>query len=134
MRKLKTRTAYKFYVKAWVKKNGKKKYIAKSPSAHAYTANGNRKHTNVKKIRIRKKKVMLRSGKTYKIKAKIIKYNKKKKLIDKKHAPALRYMSSDSSIATVSKSGKIKAKSTGSCKVYVFAANGVNNFVKVIVK
>ena len=125
---------YKFQIKAWAKKNGKKKIIARSPVVHAYTANGNKKYTNVKKVKIKKKKVTVKVGKTYKIKAKIVKYKKKKKLMSKKHAPVLRYMSSDPAVATVSKKGKIKGKSKGKCDVFVFAVNGAIKTVKVTVK
>ena len=34
----------------------------------------------------------------------------------------------------VSKSGRIKANAKGSCKVYVYAANGVSKAIKVIVR
>jgi len=134
VKKLKKGKAYKFYIKAWVKKNGKKKYIVKSPSVHAYTANQTKKYTNVKKVKIKKTKIVLKKGKKKKIKAKIIKYNKKKKLMGKGHGPKLRYMSSDKRIATVSKSGKIKAKKKGKCNIYVFAINGSIKTVKVTVK
>ena len=50
------------------------------------------------------------------------------------HAPKLRYVSSNKKIATVSKTGKITAKSKGSCKVYVIAVNGASKVVKVTVK
>ena len=46
----------------------------------------------------------------------------------------LRYVSSNKKIATVSKSGKITAKSKGSCKVYVIAVNGARKAVRVTVK
>ena len=134
MKKLAKKKPYKFQIKAWAKKNGKKKIIARSPVVHAYTANGNKKYTNVKKVKIKKKKVTVKVGKTYKIKAKIVKYKKKKKLMSKKHAPVLRYMSSDPAVATVSKKGKIKGKSKGKCDVFVFAVNGAIKTVKVTVK
>jgi uncharacterized protein YjdB len=50
------------------------------------------------------------------------------------HAPKLRYVSSNKKIATVSKTGKITAKSKGGCKVYVIAVNGASKAVKVTVK
>ena len=73
-------------------------------------------------------------NKTYKIKATVNKLQKGKKLMPTGHAPKLRYVSSNKKIATVSKSGKIKAKSKGSCKVYVIAVNGASKAVTVTVK
>ena len=62
------------------------------------------------------------------------KLKKSKKLINQKHTARLRYYSSNKKIATVSKSGKIKAKAKGSCKIYAVAANGVRTTVSVTVK
>ncbi len=58
----------------------------------------------------------------------------KKKIIPSSHAPTLRYLSSNKKIATVSRSGKITAKSKGNCKVYVIAVNGASKAVSVTVK
>ena len=83
---------------------------------------------------MKKTKVKLKAGKKYKIKAKIIKRDKTKKLMPATHTKQLRYISTNKKIATVSKSGKIKAKAKGSCRIYVYAANGVSKAVKVTVK
>ena len=131
---LKTRKPYKSYVRAWVKEGGKKKYISRSPELHAYTGNGTKKYTNVKAVKVAKKAVTLRKGRTFRIKAKLIKINKKKKFMTKDHAPKLRYLSMNKKIATVTKGGKIKAIKKGTCYVYVYAHNGVNKKVKVTVK
>lgn len=130
-KRLKKKTAYKAYVRAFVKKNGKKKYVGTSPMVHAYTSKGTKTYTNAKSVTVKKTKVKLKKGKTFKIKAKVNKLKKGKKLMPKAHAAKLRYVSSDKKIATVSKSGKIKAKAKGSCKVYVLAVNGVNKAIKV---
>ena len=58
----------------------------------------------------------------------------KKKMLSDKHAASLRYLSSDTGVATVSKSGKIKAVGKGTCYVYVYTKNGINKKVKVTVK
>ena len=131
---LKTKTPYKAYVKGWVMKDGKKKYISTSPTLHLYTANGTNNYTVAKSIKVKKTKVKLKVGKKYKIKAKIIKRDKTKKLMPATHTKQLRYISTNKKIATVSKSGKIKAKSKGSCQIYVYAANGVSKAVKVTVR
>ena len=54
-----------------------------------------------------KVKVTLKKGKTFRIKAKVVKLKKGKKLMRNKHVPKLRYLSSDKKVATVSKAGKI---------------------------
>ena len=101
---------------------------------HAYTAGGTSKYTNSKGVAVKKTNVSLKAGKIYKIKAKVNKLQKGKKLMPTGHAPKLRYVSSNKKIATVSKSGKIRAKSKGSCKVYVIAVNGARKAVTVTVK
>ena len=131
---LKKGTAYKSYVKAYVMRDGKKTYISTSPVMHAYTGNGTKKYTNAKSVTVKKTKVSLKKGKTYKIKAKVNKVKKNKKLMPKGHAPKLRYLTSDSKVATVSKKGKITAKGKGTCTITVFAHNGVSKNVKVTVK
>jgi uncharacterized protein YjdB len=71
-------------------------------------------------------------GKTATIKATVKLENEKKKAI--KHEPLLRYTTSNKKVATVTKSGKIKAKGKGTCKIYVISNNGMTKAVKVTVK
>lgn len=131
---LKKKTAYKAVVKAYVMKNGKKTYIRTSPMVHAYTSGGTKNYTNSKSVTVNKTSVSLKKGKTYKIKAKVNKLKKGKKLMPAGHAPKLRYLSSNKKIVTVSKSGKITAKSKGSCKIYVLAVNGSRKDITVTVR
>ncbi len=131
---LKKGTAYKAYVKAYVYKNGKKSYVKTSPIVHAYTRNGTKKFTNAKSVSVNKTKVSLKKGKTFKIKAKVKKVKKSRKLMPKGHTAAVRYMTSNSRIATVNSGGRIKAKGKGSCYVYVYAHNGVYKKIKVTVR
>ena len=51
--------------------------------------------------------------------AKINKINENKKLMPACHTKQLRYMSSNEKIATVDGSGRIEAKSAGTCRIYV---------------
>ena len=132
--KLKKNTSYKAYVKAYTLKNGKKTYVRTSPMLHAYTGNIKGKYTNAKSVTVNKAKVSLKKGKTFKIKAKVNKIKKNKKLMPKSHVTTLRYLTSNSKVATVSKSGKITAKGKGSCVVYAYAHNGVSKSIKVTVK
>ena len=115
-------------------KNGKKTYIKTSPLVHAYSSGGSGKYTNPKAVTVSKTSVTLAAGKTFTIKAKVTKLKKGKKLIAKSHAPKLRYLSNNTAVATVSSSGKITAKSKGSCTVYAYAANGVSKKIKVTVR
>ncbi len=137
------KTSYKAYVKAYTKdKNGKKKYISKSPLMHVYTAGGTKNYTNAKSIKLDKSdgkikkgnKLTLKVKETYKIKASVKKADKRRKLMPDKHVKTLRYRSSDPGVASVGASGKITAKKPGKCVVYVYAHNGVNKKINVIVK
>lgn len=131
---LKKKKAYKAVVKAYVMKNGKKSYVRTSPMVHAYTSGSTKNYTNAKSVTVNKTSVSLKKGNTFKIKAKVNKLKKGKKLMPAGHAPKLRYVSSNKKIATVSSSGKITAKSKGSCKVYVIAVNGARKAITVTVK
>ena len=126
--------SYKAYVKAYVMKNGSKQYVAASPLMHAYTKGYTKRYTNAKSVKVKKAKVSIKKGKTFKIKAKVKKLKKGKKLMPTKHELKLRYLSTDSSIATVSKKGKIKGVKAGTCYVYAYAHNGVFKKIKVTVK
>jgi uncharacterized protein YjdB len=127
-------TSFKAYAKAWAMKNGKKKYVRTGLRVHAFSAGGNRRSTNAKSVTVKKTKITLKTGKTYKIKARVNRLNKRKLLISQAHAPILRYLSSDPNVATVSEKGRIRAKSKGTCKIYVLAHNGVGKTIKVKVK
>ena len=126
--------SYKAYVKAYVMKNGNKQYVAASPLMHAYTKGYTKRYTNAKSVKVKKTKVSIKKGKTFKIKAKVKKLKKGKKLMPTKHELKLRYLSTDTSIATVSKKGKIRGVKAGTCYVYAYAHNGVFKKIKVTVK
>ena len=83
---------------------------------------------------VKKSEVSLKKGSTYQIRAKVKKFRKDRKLMKKGHGPKLRYLSSNTKVATVSSSGKIRGKAEGKCKVYVYAINGVSKTIKVTVK
>lgn len=131
---LKKGTAYKFCVRAYVYKNGKKSYVSKSPMMHAYTGGYTKNYTNAKSVKVNKTKVSLKKGKTFKIKASVRKLKKNKKLMPKSHAPTVRYMTSNGKVATISSGGKITAEGKGTCYVYVYAHNGASMRIKVTVK
>lgn len=125
----------------WTQKNRKKgtyyKYmvvafkgedmITTSKSVHATTPGGKKGNpigiTNVKKT-----KLTLKIGDTYKIKAKV-KVNK----AYSKHVLELRYESENKDIASVVK-GVIKANKSGETNIYIYTQNGISKKIKVKVK
>ena len=123
-----TKKNYEIYVVAYDSKGNKI-----GISLKAFVAGKDSKNTNAKKITANKK-VSLKAGKSAKVKTKITLADKKKKVLAKKYAADVRYFSTDTSIATVSKSGKIKGVAKGSCTVYAIAKNGLAAKIKVTVK
>ena len=87
-----------------------------------------------KLVKVKKKTVTLKKGQTFKIKAKVKKLKKKKKLMRKSHAAKVRYLCTNTKVATVSARGKIKGVSKGTCYIYAYAHNGVYKKIKVKVK
>ena len=124
---LKADTYYKFVLVAYAKSGSAEKQVATSKVTYAATTS--KKVTNVSKVTVKAKKVTLKKGKTATIKGTQVLKNKKLKLTK---CRKLRFEVDKSAIASVSKSGKIKAKKPGSCTIYVFSQNGT--FVKVKVK
>lgn len=124
---LKENTYYKFIVRAYMKKDGEKVYIARSRSAHVSTGGGG--YGFIQDVTVDKPEVTLGVGKTSVIKATIDTAAQK----IRSHYD-LRFESSDSSVATVSGGGKITAKKKGTCTIYVYTQNGLYTTVKVTVK
>ncbi len=94
----------------------------------------NTKYSNVKKLALNKSKYTVKVGQTAKIKASVTLVNKNKKHLPKKYAAKFRYRSSDTSIATVSKNGKIKGIRKGTCTIYVYSINGLTKKAQITVK
>ena len=127
--KLKKGTYYKYMAVAYKMENGIQKVLASSKTVHAATTGG--KVGNYQYVKVNKKSVKLKKGKTFAIKPKQIPSSNKLKV--KKHR-AVCYESSNTNVAGVSKRGVIKAKKKGSCVVYVYSQSGVFTKVKVTVK
>ena len=106
--------------------------IGKTLQGHAAGRNYNA--TNVKRIKASKKTYKLALGKSKKLKIKTVKMKRRKKMIEKRHCDPLRYASSDETVATVTKKGKIKAVGKGSCEIWAYAQNGRSCKVTVVVK
>ncbi len=128
-KKLKKATYYKYVVVAYKMVNGKQITISTSKLIHVPTNGG--KYTDIKSVKVNKASVRLKMGKTFKIKAKEVKKVSSRKI--SRHRK-LCYESTNEAVATVSKSGKITAKSKGKCYIYVYAQNGVSKKVKLTVK
>lgn len=131
-KKLKASTVYQYQIRAYKLVNGKKKVFCKSMVVYSVANNQSRTLTNVKNIKLKKKSYTLQVRQTAKIKAKYTAYRKNKKLYS--HVKTFRYISSNTNIAKVTKTGKIRAVRAGTCTVYVLAPNGVRKAIVVTVK
>lgn len=128
-RRLANNRRYKYFVAAYKLIDGKKVYIAKSNTLHVALKDANA--TNAKKVTVNQTNVRLKAGDTFVIRSRTkLENTNKKELL---HAAAYRYYTSDQSVASVSKTGKIKALKSGTCVIYVVANNGVYGTIKVTV-
>lgn len=128
-RRLDNNRRYKYFVAAYKLIDGKKVYIAKSNSLHVALKDA--KATNAKKVTVNQTNVRLKASNTFVVKSRTrLENTNKKELL---HVAAYRYYTSDQSVASVSKTGKIKALKSGTCVIYVVANNGVYGTVEVTV-
>lgn len=128
-RRLDNNRRYKYFVAAYKLIDGKKVYIAKSNPLHVALKDA--KATNAKKVTVNQTNIRLKAGNTFVVKSRTrLENTNKKELL---HAAAYRYYTSDQSVASVSKTGKIKALKSGTCVIYVVANNGVYGTVEVTV-
>lgn len=132
-KKLNLKKNYKIYVEAYKLVNGKKVILGKTITAHI-VGRKNLKETNVKQVKVKKSSYSLSVGKKAKIKASTVLVDKTKRPLSDKHAKELRYASDNKKVATVTKTGQIKAVAKGTCTIYVYARNGYAKKVKVTVK
>ncbi len=70
---------------------------------------------------------------SFQLKAKVSLLNAKKKVMSAGHAPVVRYISNDTTVAKVTKTGKVVGVSKGSCTVYAITQNGIAAACKVTV-
>ena len=126
-KKLKKGTYYKLKIKAFKKYDNVTRTIAKSMDIHLATKGA--KYGNPTKIVLKKKSAKVKLGKKVKIKAKV---KSKKKVYY--HIAKLRYESQDTSVATVSKKGKVKGLKKGTTTVYIFTQNCLYKKFKITVK
>ena len=127
-KKLKRNKIYKMQVRAYRMTGGEKEYIADGAILHV-VSDKNPVYTNAKKVRVSKKKYSIKAGNTSRIRASVI-----KRLLPEGHGPKLSYVSSNKSVANVSRNGKITAKRKGTCTIYVRALNGQSEKITVKVR
>ena len=128
-RRLANNRRYKYFVAAYKLIDGKKVYIAKSNPLHVALKDA--KATNAKKVTVNQTNVRLKAGDTFVVRSRTrLENTNKKELL---HVAAYRYYASDQSVASVSKTGKIKALKSGTCVIYVVANNGVYGTIEVTV-
>lgn len=127
---LRSNREYKYFVAAYKMVKGRKIYIAKSNEMHV--AMKQARTTNAVSIKVNRTTVILKPGKTFRLKCQLTGENRKKKLLS--HSSPYRYYTANSKIATVSQNGVIRAKAKGSCSIYILASNGVYKRVTVKVK
>ena len=125
--------ASKVIVKAYRLVDGKKVVVATSMTAHVAGVL-NKKLANASSVTVAKKNIVLKSGKTANVDAKVVLTTTKKAQLSKGHAAEIRYASSNTAVATVDAKGKITAKGKGKCTVYAVAVDGTRATVDVTVK
>lgn len=125
---LKEKTYYKYIVVAFQKdKEDKKEILEISSTVYGVTTGG--KYSNTKKVSA-DSKITIKKGKKSKLNAKVTLVGKRQKIYSSK----LRYVSVNTSIATVSKTGVVTGKKKGSCYVYAYGQNGISKRIKIVVK
>ncbi|MDD6038870.1 MAG: Ig-like domain-containing protein, partial [bacterium] len=123
LKNLKSATKYKLLVKPI----SKDKKLKRSLTLRAVTDGG--KYNNASDISLQQKKLTLKTGKTKRLK---VRYTADGNSI-KVGAP-VQFVSSNKEIASVSSTGKIRAKRAGSCYIYAILTSGEYAAVKVTVK
>ena len=128
---LKKNRNYRFKVAAYHGNNR----LSVSAAAESLTCNlsSNGKWTNTSSVAVRNTRLSVKKDKTVKINGAALKGCKKGKKILGSNKTKFRYVSSDTTIATVTSKGTVKGIRKGSCKVYVIAPNGVRKAVSISV-
>ncbi len=129
---LKKKSIYKMRVSAFILSAGQKSYICESDNVHCITGGSTKKHTNAAAIKISDHRLDLSVGDRKKISASLTGQDPQKDVLP--CGNLLRYLSEDTSVAVVSKEGKVRAVAPGSCRVVVIAPNGIHSSVNVSVQ
>lgn len=129
-KKLDKNKDYKFRIKAYRMIDGKKVYLTASEDIHVKMTENSR-YGNAASVKVSKKKKTLSAGKTWRPKVTVKMKGKAKQM---KHVQSVRYLSSDETIATVTRTGKITARTKGTCFIYACAVNGKTAKIKITVR
>lgn len=121
---------YKFKVVAQKESGASFATLSSSMDCHCVTQ-GNKAYTNPAAVEAKKTTEKLAVGATKTIRATLTREDASKKLLG--HEAELRYKSSNTTVAAVSSAGKVTARRSGRCTIYVYAENGVFATVQVIV-
>lgn len=124
---LKANKYYKYVVIAY--KNVDNQRITLSASKTIFVTTKSGKYDNPKAPKATKAKLSVKEGKKAAIRASQAKIKKKLRKL-----AAIRFESSNTKIATVNSKGVVKGVKKGSCKVYIYAQNGLAKTVKISVK
>lgn len=126
-RKCKKGTYYKYIVRAYKIIDGQKVTIAASKTIHVTTNGG--KNGNAKSVKVNRKRVSVKKGNTWRIRASEVKESK-----PLRHHREVSYESSRPQAVSVSRRGVIKAKKKGKYTIFAYAQNGVYRKIRVTVK
>lgn len=120
---LKRGTQYKYYVAAYKRVGGRMVVLSKSLLLYSTTKGG--KHGNPVKVKAKKPLSNVKSGKKVRLKIRVVgrKMTKSNRRI--------RYISTDPSIAKVSKKGAVTGGQAGTCYIYCIARNGLSIKIRV---
>ena len=128
--KLRQGRYYKFRVTALDKRG---RVIEKSKVIHVVTKGG--AFTNFSRVKVKdsviRRAAGLRPGRKLKLKARAVKQDGS---LEAEIHRGMRYVSDNRKVASVSRSGVIKAKAPGSCLVYAYTQSGTFTCIKVVVE
>lgn len=127
VKKLSKGKYYKYMLIAYKEICKEKRMIASSVTVHCVTKGG--KYKNPTGLSYDKKKIILKPKKCVTLKP-----TQKSNGKVKEHIAKFHYESSDPTIATVNKKGKVKGIKTGKCYIYIYTQNGLYKRIAVHVK
>ena len=126
------KTVYKMRVSAFNLIHGQKTVIRESGSVRCITGGSTKKFTNALEIKTKEDRLELSVNEKNKISASVTGEDSDRKVLA--HGSILHYFSSNTSVATVSKEGKICGIAPGCCRIWIIAANGIRSGLDVTVR
>lgn len=120
--------AHKLYVYAYYGEH----LLEKSTKMIVYADNGSK--TNAVSVTFEEEKIGLKVGETKTLEVTVKAADSSKKLHDTKTNPQLKFYSTNESIVSVDKNGKLTAHAKGECEIYAVALSGASDIITVTVK